>query len=87
MKSGALKNEVIKAYKNRFVQERGLNRSAGSECIVFCKRVTSNIFDIQDGFAVVTGAENCVNDGVCMISNATKVVFVFDQAQEDNELR
>jgi NAD-dependent dihydropyrimidine dehydrogenase PreA subunit len=85
MKSGAMKNDIIQSYKNRFVQERGMNRSAGSECIVFCKRVTSNIFDIKDGFAVVSGAENCANDGVCMVSNSTKVVFVFDQAQEESE--
>jgi hypothetical protein len=87
MKSAILKNEVIKTYKNRFIQERGLNRGVGSECIVFCKRVTSNIFDISDGFAVVTGAEDCANDGVCMVSNSTKVVFVFDQAQEEKALR
>jgi NAD-dependent dihydropyrimidine dehydrogenase PreA subunit len=83
MKSGTLKNDFIKTYKNKFVQERGLNRSAGSECILFCKRVTSNIFDIKDGFAVVAGAENCINDGVCMISNSTKVVFVFDRPEEE----
>ena len=87
MKSGTLRNDVIKTYKNRFVQERGLNGSTGSECIVFCKRVTSNVFDISDGFAVVSGVENCADDGVCMVSNHTKVVFVFHHSEERNRFR
>ena len=85
MRNSFMKKETIATYKNRFVQGRGVGmiRKGASECIVFCKKVAPNIFDIQDGFAVVAGAENCFNDGVCMISNFTKVVFVFDHADEE----
>ena len=83
MRNSAVQEEVIQTYKNRFVQERGSSviKRGESECIVFCKRVTANIFDIKNGFAVVGGAENLYNDGVCMISDFTKVVFVFDHTQ------
>ena len=85
MKSVAMQREIIQTYKNKFVQDRGTGivRKGESECIVFCKKVTPNIFDIKDGFAIVAGSEELYNDGVCMISNFTKVVFVFDQNRGD----
>ena len=81
MEIATLQKEIIETYKNKFVQKGGSDmiKKGESECIVFCKKVAPNIFDIKDGFAVVSGAENCFNDGVCMISHSTKVVFVFDQ--------
>ena len=83
MKSAILQRDIIQTYKNRFVQDRGSDmiRKGESECIVFCKKVAPNILNIKDGFAIVSGMEDLYNDGVCMISNFTKVVFVFDQAQ------
>ena len=82
MKSAVLPKDIIQTYKNRFIEENsmGLVKKGGSECILFCKKVTPNIFNIKDGFAVVSGAEDAYNDGVCMISNFTKVVFVFEKA-------
>jgi hypothetical protein len=52
--------------------------NAEPECILFCRKVAPNRFDIKDGFAVVPDTAGCFNDGVCMISNFTKVVFVFE---------
>jgi hypothetical protein len=87
MKNNAMQREIIQTYKNKFVQEKGAGsiRKGESECIVFCKKVTPNIFDIKDGFAVVAGAEDLYNDGVCMISDFTKVVFVFDQGKDQGQ--
>jgi hypothetical protein len=85
MRGLSIQKETIEAYKNRFVKEGGLgiNGTAGSECILFCKKVSPTIFDIKDGVALLSGTGGYYNDGVCMISNFMKVVFVFDQAQED----
>ncbi|MBF0485083.1 MAG: hypothetical protein HQL16_01085 [Candidatus Omnitrophica bacterium] len=85
MKTIAVQKESVGAYKNRFTQNRGFPavKKGESECILFCKRVTPNIFDIKDGFAVISGAEDCFNDGVCMISDFTKVVFVFGRGHEE----
>ena len=52
---------------------KGTNR-----CIVFCKKVSPNVFDISKGVAMVSGDKNFFNDGICMIAPATKVVFVFE---------
>jgi hypothetical protein len=84
MRNNTMQKEIMETYKNRFVQARGSDmiQKTESECVLFCKKVTPNIFDIKDGFAVVGGTENFYNDGVCMISNFTKVVFVFDEDQE-----
>lgn len=49
-----------------------------NQCVVFCKKVAPNVFDVQRGIAVVGGARTCFNDGACMISPETKVVFVFE---------
>ena len=80
MKNSVMEKNIIETYKDRFVQERGADviKKGESECIVFCKKVSHNIFDIKNGFAVVGGSEHLYNDGVCMISNVTKVVFVFE---------
>ena len=82
MRNNVMERDIIETYKNRFVQERGdgVVKKGESECIVFCKKVAPHIFDIKNGFAVVGGGENLYNDGVCMISNSTKVVFVFEQS-------
>lgn len=85
MRNIAMQREIMETYKNRFVQDSvsGMFRNTGSECVVFCKKVAPNVFNIRDGFAVVSGTEGCYDDGVCMISNSTKVVFVFDRPQEE----
>ncbi|MBF0384338.1 MAG: hypothetical protein HQL27_00560 [Candidatus Omnitrophica bacterium] len=49
-----------------------------NHCIVFCKKMAPNIFDIKKGAAVVGGAKDLFNDGICMIAPAMKVVFVFE---------
>ena len=49
-----------------------------NHCVVFCKKVAPNVFDIKKGVAVVNGAKDLFNDGICMIAPATKVVFVFE---------
>ena len=48
MKNGTMQREIVETYKNRFVQDRGTGmiRKGESECILFCKKVTPNIFDI-----------------------------------------
>ncbi len=82
MKNAVIQEEAVKTYSNRLLQRKNstMDQADGSECILFCKRVTPNIFNIKNGFAIMTGTEECFNDGVCMISNFTKVVFVFDNA-------
>lgn len=88
MTNKVMQKEVIEMYRNKFVLGKGAGmiggdmiQKRGSECILFCKRATPNIFNIKDGFAIVPGAQECFNDGVCMISNFTKVVLVFDHAK------
>jgi hypothetical protein len=85
MKNSAMQKGIVEMYRNRFVQDKGVGLiSRGeSECIVFCKKVAPNIFDIKEGFAVMAGTKDFYNDGVCMISHSTKVIFVFDQVQEE----
>jgi len=51
-------------------------------CVVFCKKVGPN-FDINKGVAIVNGAKELFNDGICMIAPGTKVFFVFEQALND----
>ena len=84
MKNGTMQKEIVEMSRSRFVRDKGpgMARKGESECILFCKRRTSNIFDIKDGFAVVAGVENCFNDGVSMIVNFAKVVFVFDRTEK-----
>ena len=81
MKRNPTRNDIVETYKKRFVQGEvsEIIGKGESECILFCQRVAKNIFNIKDGFAIVPESEHCFNDGVCMISNFTKVVFVFDQ--------
>jgi hypothetical protein len=85
MKNSVMEKESLETYKNRFIHRKnaGPLGTGGSECILFCKKVSENVFDIKDGCAFVAEAKECFNDGVCMISNFTKVVFVFDQAQKE----
>ena len=84
MKNATTRKGVIETYQNKFLRGKslGIISKAGSECILFCKKVTPNVFSIKDGFAIVPGAKDCFNDGICMISNFTKVVFVFDQTRK-----
>lgn len=84
MKNRAAAQTTIAAYKNRFIQGRGVMTGGNgvSECILFCKKVTPNIFSIKDGFAMMYDADEYVDDGVCMISNLTKVVFVYDEVRQ-----
>jgi len=49
-----------------------------NHCVLFCKQVAPYVFDIRKGVAVVGGAQDLFNDGICMIAPATKVVFVFE---------
>lgn len=49
-----------------------------NHCVVLCKKVAPNVFDIRKGVAVVGGAKNLFNDGICMVAHSTKVVFVFE---------
>jgi hypothetical protein len=86
MKAVAIQKDIVKPYKNRLVQgnDTGILRKGVSECILFCKKVAPNMFDIKGGYATVPDAENCFHDGVCMISDFTKVVFVFDQPHKKN---
>ncbi len=51
-----------------------------NHCILFCKKMSPNVFNISKGVAVVEGAETCSNDGICMIAPSTKVVFVFEKS-------
>ena len=83
MRSPILQHDKVSMYRNKFGQSEwaGTGRNEGPECIVFCKQGTPNHFEIRGGFAVVPKAADCFNDGVCMISNFTKVVFVFDQGK------
>jgi len=53
-------------------------RRETNQCVVFCKKVAPNVFDIRKGVAVVDGANNLFHDGTCMIAPSTKVVFVFE---------
>jgi len=53
-------------------------RKDENRCIVFCKKVSPNVFDISKGVAVVGGAKTFFNDGICMIAPSTKVVFVLE---------
>lgn len=84
MKSVMVSRNGIEAYKRRFAQARGMGmgKKGATECILFCKKVTPNLFEIKDGFAVLAGDGDHFNDGVCIIANTTKVVFVFDPIQE-----
>ncbi len=83
MKSVMERGSAVETYKHRFARAAGAGgpRKGASECILFCKRITPNLFEIKDGFAVLAGDGNYSNDGVCIISKATKVVFVFDPVQ------
>lgn len=85
MKNGNISKGIVTKYKIGVTPDRAVRtrRKAASECILFCKRLTPNVFDIKDGFAVVNGVEDCRDDGICMIANFTKVVFVFDQADKN----
>ncbi len=58
----------------------GLERQQKEDnhCVVFCKKVSENVFNIRKGIAVVNGVKTCFNDGICMIAPDTKVVFVFE---------
>jgi len=47
-------------------------------CVVFCKKVAPNVFDIRKGIAVVAGTKEYFNDGLCMIAPSAKVVFVIE---------
>ncbi|MDD5069725.1 MAG: hypothetical protein PHV17_03255 [Candidatus Omnitrophica bacterium] len=47
-------------------------------CIVFCKRVAPNLFDITKGVAMVSGVDGCFSDEICMIVPAMKFVFVLE---------
>lgn len=49
-----------------------------NHCIVFCKKVAPNVFDITKGMAMVSGVDGYFSDGICMVAPATKVVFVFE---------
>ena len=49
-----------------------------NRCIVFCKKISPNLYDISKGVAMVAEAKSFFNDGICMIAPATKVVFVFE---------
>ena len=44
-------------------------------CVVICKRIAPNVFDIRKGVAVVNETKNLFNDEICMIQAATKVIF------------
>ncbi len=67
-------------FKNRLPRQKGLGIAGtdGSECVVFCKKVGPNSFDIKDGFAILRGDPNVYDDGVCMVSQSTKIFFVFE---------
>ena len=84
MKSVMEQRSAVETYKHRFAHAAGAGgaRKGATECILFCKRVTPNLFEIKDGFAVLAGEGNYSNDGVCIIASGTKVVFVFDPVQE-----
>lgn len=81
MSNYSMQKGSVETSKNRLLRDKcpGPSQTVSSECILFCQRVGPNVFNIKDGFAVVSIDESCYNDGVCMISNSTKVVFVFEQ--------
>lgn len=54
------------------------SEGAANHCVVLCRKVAPNVFDISKGVAVVDGVRDVFNDGICMIAPATKVVFVFE---------
>lgn len=89
MKNSVIGKNAVEAYRKRFNRARspGTFKKGDSECILFCKRVAPNKFDIKDGFAIVDGVDKYFHDGVCMIAECTKVVFIFDQVHEDQETR
>jgi NAD-dependent dihydropyrimidine dehydrogenase PreA subunit len=84
MKNCIMQEEAIKTYRNKLIQSNEdpwTKKDSSSECILFCKKVTPNIFNIKNGFAVIAGSEKCFSDGICMISNFTKIIFVFDETK------
>ncbi|HBG61732.1 MAG: hypothetical protein A2Y03_04730 [Omnitrophica WOR_2 bacterium GWF2_38_59] len=53
-------------------------KKAPNHCVVLCKKIAPNVFDIKKGIAIVENAGDYFNDGICMIAPTTKVVFVFE---------
>lgn len=60
--------------------EHGVSRKKTNHCIVFCKKISPDVFSISKGVAVVNGDEMCFDDGICMIAPETKVVFVIENS-------
>ncbi len=84
MNNRTMSKEAIEMFKKRFIQENGMgiNGTGGSECILFCKKLSPTTFAVQDGVAVLSGTDYYYHDGVCMVSNLMRVVFVLDHSQE-----
>jgi len=54
------------------------SKERNNHCILFCKKVNENVFDIKKGIAVVNKDRVFFNDGICMITSPAKVVFVME---------
>ena len=56
----------------------GSSAKKSDHCIVFCKKISPDVFSISKGVAVMNGNKGCFTDGICMVAPETKVVFVFE---------
>ncbi|MBF0522182.1 MAG: hypothetical protein HQL24_03895 [Candidatus Omnitrophica bacterium] len=71
---------IVSRYKEQFLRGKmsALKDDKGSRCILFCKKVGPNLFDIKKGIAVMAGPDHRFQDGVCIIEPSTKVVFLVE---------
>ncbi|HOW35183.1 MAG TPA: hypothetical protein PL155_02030 [Candidatus Omnitrophota bacterium] len=54
-------------------------RNEQNLCIVFCKKVAPNVFDISKGVAMLKGEKDSFCEGVCTSVPSAKVIFVFKE--------
>lgn len=73
-----MKNSCEDLFSSHVCESTKTPMKAANQCIVFCKKMAPNVFDIKKGLAVIRRMETGFNDGVCMIAPETKVVFVFE---------
>ena len=56
----------------------GKAKKEENQCIVFCRKIAPNVFDIKQGLAVIRGTETNCGDGICIVAPETEVVLVFE---------
>lgn len=76
-----IETNVVEAFGREFVQgnvpEINEVRCLGcSHCVVLCKKLGPNVFDLKEGIAVVARPDSCIGDGACMMACPTKAIFL-----------